>query len=119
MKTVLFIAGVLFTALGALGALLPLLPTTPFLLLAAACFAKSSPAAHAWLLRAPLIGPVLTDYLDHRVVPVRAKIVALLLMWPAITWAAVGVVPWPELGAVMFAVAAGVTIYLLRLPSRT
>lgn len=117
MRIALYIVGWIATALGALGAVLPLLPATPFLLLAAACFAKSSPGTREWLLRAPLLGPILTDYLEHRVVTRRTKAVALLLMWPAIAFAAVSV-PLVAVSVLLFAIAAAVTIYLLRLPSR-
>lgn len=118
MRIVLFITGWLATALGALGALLPLLPTTPFLLLAAACFAKSSPRSRAWLLNSPVLGPVLQQYLQHRVVPRRAKAVALLLLWPSIGWTATRAVPVPAVGAALVVLAFVVTVYLLSLPSR-
>lgn len=118
MRIVLFVTGWLATALGALGAVLPILPTTPFLLLAAACFAKSSPRSRAWLLRSPVLGPVLEQYLQHRVVPQRAKAVALLLLWPSIGWTATRAVSVPAVDAALVILAFVVTLYLLSLPSR-
>lgn len=72
--------GVLFLVVGAVGAVLPLLPTTPFVLLAAGCFAKSSPRMHAWLLRSELFGPVLRNWEQNRCMPRRARRISLLMM---------------------------------------
>lgn len=116
MRGVLFITGWLATGLGALGVFLPLLPTVPFLLLAAACFARSSPRTRAWLVGSPVLGPALQQYLDHRVVPLRAKVVALALLWPGVGWAATAVVPVPAVSIALVVVAVAVSVYLVRLP---
>jgi uncharacterized protein len=74
--------GLLSVALGLLGAVLPLLPTTPFLLLAAMCFARSSPALHAWLVGHPRLGPPIRDWQAHGAISRPAKrmaVVAILL----------------------------------------
>lgn len=74
----LFLAlGVLFLVLATLGTVLPLLPTTPFLLLAAACLARSSPRLLAWLRRSPLFGPLLRDWERDRGVRLHVKVVAV------------------------------------------
>ncbi len=65
--------GFLFTALGAVGAFLPLLPTTPFILLAAACFVRSSPAFHRRILANRLFGPYVAQWQRNRTVPPEAK----------------------------------------------
>ncbi len=70
-------AGVIFVALGALGVPLPLLPTTPFLILAAACFARSSPRLHRWLYRQKVLGSMLRDWEERRCVTCQVKIVAV------------------------------------------
>ncbi len=72
--------GCLFLLLGAIGVVLPLLPTTPFVLLAAGCFARSSPRLHAWLLDSALFGPVLRNWEDNRCIPRNARRVALVMM---------------------------------------
>ncbi|WIY52378.1 DUF454 family protein [Devosia sp. YIM 151766] len=69
--------GMLMLALGALGAVLPLLPTTPFLLLAAACFARSFPRLEAWLLDHPRFGPPLADWRHSGAIAPRIKTVAV------------------------------------------
>lgn len=78
--------GLVFVGLGALGVFLPLLPTTPFLLLAAACFARSSPRLHGWLIGSPLLGPLLLDWERHGAIALRAKWTCTVLLLGAISW---------------------------------
>lgn len=72
--------GTLFVLLGLLGLFLPVLPTTPFLLLAAACFARSSRRVFNWLLNHPQFGPLIREWREHRSIPYRAKRTALWLI---------------------------------------
>ncbi len=69
--------GFIFVGLGFIGAFLPVLPTTPFLILAAACFARSSTRFESWLLNHPHFGPLLTDWRARGAIPRRAKFAAL------------------------------------------
>jgi uncharacterized membrane protein YbaN (DUF454 family) len=73
VRGLLIAAGGLCTALGLVGAFLPILPTTPFLLLASACFARSSPRFHRRLLASPVFGPYLTQWRRERTIPPEAK----------------------------------------------
>jgi uncharacterized membrane protein YbaN (DUF454 family) len=75
-----FVVGVACLATGAAGIVLPLLPATPFLLLAAYAFARSSPRMHAWLLAHPRFGPVIDDWRRHGAIARNTKIAALALM---------------------------------------
>lgn len=72
--------GGLCLLVGAIGVFLPLLPTTPFVLLAAACFARSSPRMHHWLLQHRLFGPMLQQWEQKRCIPCRIRNLALLMM---------------------------------------
>jgi len=72
--------GVTFLVLGVVGIFLPLLPTTPFLLLAAGCFARASRRMHHWLLNHTVLGPIVLEWREHRAMPRRAKRAALLLL---------------------------------------
>ena len=80
--------GFMFVGLGLAGVFLPLLPTTPFLLLAAGCFARSSPAFHDWLLTHRLLGPYIRDWERDRSIPVTAKVTAVSMMAASLSWMA-------------------------------
>ena len=72
--------GLMFVGLGFIGAFVPLMPTTIFLILAAACFTRSSPRLEAWLLNHPRFGPTLRAWRAEGAVPRQAKIAACLGM---------------------------------------
>lgn len=117
LRLVLTAAGLLCTGLGILGIFLPLLPTVPLLLLAAACFARSSERCHRWLLDHPRFGPALRGYLDGRGIPRRAKVKAIVLIWVTLPASAFLFVTLPWVQALLIAIGLGVTLYLLRLPT--
>jgi uncharacterized membrane protein YbaN (DUF454 family) len=105
--------GWLSVALGVIGIFLPVLPTTPFLLLAAACFARSSPRFYHWLVDHPRLGPWIGGYLNGEGIPLKGKVYAIGLMWISI-----GVSCWlvPMVWARVFmgVSAVLVTVYILR-----
>lgn len=70
----------MFLLIGGVGVVLPLLPTTPFVLVAAACFAKSSPRMHAWLLANRVFGPVIMDWEKKKCISLKVKLSALTMM---------------------------------------
>ena len=110
-------AGWLCILLGALGVLLPLLPTTPFLLLAAACFARSSPRCREWLLNNKHFGPLLRQWRDNHTIPGRAKIKAIVIT--AITFAvSIAVVDQLILRLLLLSIAVCVLVFLKRLPTK-
>jgi len=77
LKALLLLLGFLFVGIAAIGVVLPGLPTTPFLLLAAACFARSSERFYAWLLRNRVFGPMIRDWRETRSMSRRSKAIAL------------------------------------------
>lgn len=77
MRHVYLALGLALVAIGFVGAFLPVLPTTPFLILAAGCFARSSARLESWLLDHPRFGPLLRAWRDHGAIPRRAKAMAL------------------------------------------
>jgi uncharacterized membrane protein YbaN (DUF454 family) len=108
-------AGAAALATGIVGIVLPVLPTTPFVLLAAACFARGSPRLEAWLLAHPRFGPAIRDWRTHRAVPLRAKQLAWTMMAAGSAWAW-----WMLPRAWCWApalVCAGVALWMWRLPT--
>lgn len=79
-QTLLVAAGLVALGLGLLGIALPGLPTTPFVLLAAACFARASPRLHRWLTTHRYLGPMVRDWEAHRSLPLRVKWIAITMM---------------------------------------
>lgn len=79
-RWVLLAAGHTFVALGVIGAFLPIMPTTVFLILAASCYGKASPALHRKLLAHRTFGPVVRDWEEHRAMSVKAKAVAIVMI---------------------------------------
>lgn len=80
MRIVYLSLGWLLAAIGVIGVFLPVLPTTPFLIMAVACFARSSPRLEAWLLEHPKFGGPLRDWRERRAIPRKAKIAAVTMM---------------------------------------
>lgn len=107
--------GIFFVGLAILGAALPLLPTTPFLLVAAACFAKSSPRMHKMLLQNKVFGPLIYHWQQSRSIPKRAKVIALSSMVLAVCWSCY-MVDNNILRVVVVLLVAGPFIFLSRLP---
>lgn len=112
-------AGSLFLGLGAVGLFLPVLPTTPFLLLAAACFFRGSDRMYSWLITHRLFGRAIRNYREHRAVSKRAKVVSISALWLFIGFSVLFAVPalWHKL--LLLAIAAGVTLFLLSLKTAT
>lgn len=96
-RYVLLAIGWSMVALGILGAFLPLLPTTPFLILAAWCFSRSSPRLHAWLLKQPKLGPVIQEWEKNKVIRPHIKLysVTIMIMGGTISWWKLDGRPWP------------------------
>tara|TARA_R100000541_G_scaffold301_4_gene1257 strand:+ start:17689 stop:18090 length:402 start_codon:yes stop_codon:yes gene_type:complete len=113
-RYVLLVIGWLSVTLGIIGIFLPVLPTTPFLLLAAACFVRSSRRFYDWLVTHPRLGPWFRDYLEGNGIPLKGKVYAIATMWLSIgvsCW----LVPmfWARIG--MLTSATLVSIYILRM----
>lgn len=118
-KGVLAAIGIISVGLGTIGVFLPLLPTTPFLLLAAACFIRSSDRLYNWLIHHRWFGRYIRNYREHRAITLSAKIVTLTLLWCAIGYSVVFVAGTWWLRALLAAIAIGVTTHILILKTLT
>ncbi|AKO97839.1 YbaN family protein [Marinovum sp. SP66] len=108
--------GCLAIALGVLGIFLPLLPTTVFLLLAAFCFARSSPRLHAWLVEHPTLGPPILNWRDYRAISQRAKVLAVSTMGVVLLAGLVlGLSAW--LVTLQAVVLAGAALFIVTRPT--
>jgi uncharacterized membrane protein YbaN (DUF454 family) len=118
-KYLLITAGSICLFLGILGLFLPLLPTTPFLLLAAACFFRSSERMYQWLIHHKLFGRPIKAYRQFKAVSIRAKVISLLLLWICITSSALFAVSDVWIRVVLVVIAAAVSGYILHLRTLT
>ncbi|TFG69106.1 MAG: DUF454 domain-containing protein [Anaerolineales bacterium] len=118
-KIVLMIAGFLSIGLALFGIFIPILPTTPFLLLAAGCFVRSSPRLYSWLIHHKWFGDYIRHYRENRAITIQAKIVTLLLLWGMIGYTAFGIVTAWWLRILLGIIAGGVTWHILSLRTLT
>jgi uncharacterized membrane protein YbaN (DUF454 family) len=99
--------------MGILGILLPLLPTTPFLLLAAACYAKGSKRFYNWLLNNKFFGKYIINYREGRGIPIKSKIATIILLWLTISYSVIFVVTIFIVQLLLILIAIGVTYHIL------
>ena len=124
VRTLWLVAGTICVMLGTIGIVLPILPTTPFLLAAAACYYKSSPRMHRWLLNNKWFGEYIRNYTEGKGLTKKTKITALALLWATIGFSTVFmlnrllpaqlVLP---IQIIMIVVAIAVSLHILRLPT--
>lgn len=115
LRYFLLVTGFLFLVLGVLGIFLPILPTTPFLLLAAACYVRSSERFYAWLLSHPTLSKYVLGYLDGQGIPAKAKKYTLLTLWLTLSLTLFIVPLWP-IRILLAVIGLSVSVYILRLP---
>lgn len=118
LHPILIVCGWISVALGLIGTFLPLIPTTPFLLLAAYCFARSSERFYNWLLSNRIFGPTIRSYREGHGLTVRQKATTLTVMWLVYGITLVFFVPSWYGRVPMILLGVGVTTYLVRLPTR-
>ncbi len=113
-KYLLIAAGVISLNLGIIGIFVPILPTTPFILLAAACFMKSSNSLYQWLTNHKYFGKYIENYIKYKAVTLKSKIISIVILWIVILISVIIVkIIWLKILLVIIAI--GVTIHLLKL----
>jgi len=118
VRWLLIILGTISLVLGIIGAFVPLLPTTPFLLLTAFLYFKSSPKAYNWLIGHKYLGPYIVNYREKKIIPVRAKVITLILMWGSVLNCIIFFIDKPWTKILLLAIIIGVTIHILSFKSK-
>ena len=106
------VAGFLLVTIGVIGIFLPLLPTTIFLILASACFVKSSPKANEWLRNHKIFGVYLKNYQDNSGLTIKSKIFSIIFLWLSILVSAFFLTDELYIRIILLAIAIGVSIHL-------
>lgn len=116
LKALLIFVGWLSVVLGVIGIFLPIMPTTPFLLLAAACFVRTSPKFYQWLVGHPRLGKYLVYYLEGKGIPLKAKIYTIALI--AISMSVTSyIVPVTAVKILLPLIGVLVALYIVRQPT--
>ncbi len=115
VRILLVVCGTLCVTLGILGMILPLLPTTPFLLLAAFCYSRSSKRFYNWLMTNRWCGKYIRNYRQGKGISLKQKLLTILLLWLTIGYAAGFVVRLWWVKIILLGIAIGVTTHLIRI----
>ena len=113
LRYILVIAGTVFLGFGLIGIFLPILPTTPFLLLAAACYARSSKKFYDWLMNNRWFGTYIKNYREGRGVPLKVKVFTISLLWITILASVFFIISNFLVELILIIVAIGVTTHIL------
>lgn len=107
-----YILGTMCLVLGAIGIFFPILPTTPFLLLAAACYVRSSQKAYDWLLNNKIFGQYIRNYREGKGMPIKIKLITLTFLWITILISVVLIrILWVQI--LLIIIASGVSIHII------
>jgi len=111
-------AGTIALALGFIGIAVPVMPTTPFLLLAAACYLRGSRRMYDWLMGNRWFGTYLLDYMEGRGIPMITKVLTLVVLWSTIGFSMIFITTNPILRVILLVIAVGVTFHLAMVKTR-
>jgi len=116
LKRILYYtAGTIFLALGIIGIVFPILPTTPFLLLTAACYVRSSEKAYNWLIHNKLFGKIIRDYIEGKGLPIKVKLITIILLWITIFFSIVLIaIFWVQILLIIIASLVSIHILLIK-----
>ncbi len=113
IRYILIFFGTFFVILGLIGIILPILPTTPFLLLAAACYARSSNKAYTWLLNNKWFGSYIKNYNEGKGIPLKVKIMAISFLWITILASLIFIIEFFLVEILLLIIASLVSIHIL------
>ena len=115
VKILLITSGTFFIGVGLMGIFLPILPTTPFLLISAALYARSSTRFYNWLINNRIFGQYIKNYREGKGIPLRLKIMTITLLWITIGCSAVFAIDILWVIIMLVIIAAGVTVHVIRI----
>ena len=115
IKFLLITIGTFFIGVGIVGIFVPMLPTTPFLLISAALYAKSSARFYDWLINNKIFGQYIKNYREGKGIPLRLKIITIALLWITIGCSAVFAVDIFWVRIMLIIIVAGVTVHIIRI----
>ncbi|MBN1410809.1 MAG: YbaN family protein [Spirochaetales bacterium] len=118
-KVFLIIAGNISLSLGVAGIFLPVLPTTPFLLLSAACFLRSSDKLYYWLTHHRIFGNYIQGYVKYKAISLRAKVISITALWLVIGSTIIFFISSLWIRILLILIAVGVTFYLVSIKTLT
>ena len=113
MKIILATIGTIALVLGIIGIFLPVLPTTPFLLLSATLYVRSSQRLYDWLMSHRHLGPYIRNFTENKAIPLRVKIVSVSLVWTTLLYCALFVAKVWWMSAMFITIATAVSIHIL------
>ena len=117
VRPLFFIAGTTTLVLGAVGVVLPVLPTTPFLLLALACYCRSSERMTHWMQNNKYFGKYIRRYKEGKGISLKTKIIAIAFLWITIGYSALFIIPIWIAQIILFVILVAVTLHIVRLPT--
>jgi len=115
IQILLITLGTFFVGVGIAGIFIPVLPTTPFLLLSAALYAKSSKRFYNWLINNRIFGQYIKNYREGKGIPLRLKIITITLLWITIGCSAIFAVDILWVRILLVAIAVGVMVHVVRI----
>jgi len=118
MRVILVLLGTLFVVIGIIGIFLPILPTTPFMLLAAGCYAKSSTRFYNWIMNNKIFGPIIREWREYRAIPRKAKWIAMSLLVLTFGTSIIFFVPIFYVQILLTFMCVGMLIFMWRIPVR-
>ena len=118
IKVLLITTGTFFIGVGIIGIFIPILPTTPFLLISAALYARSSKRFYNWLINNKIFGIYIKNYREGRGIPLKLKIITIALLWITIGSSAIFAIDIFWVRVILVVIAIGVTIHIIRIRSK-
>jgi uncharacterized membrane protein YbaN (DUF454 family) len=114
-RTLFVIIGTLFLIIGFIGVVIPVLPTTPFLLLAAACYIRGSKRIHNWMINNSIFGDFVKNYMERKGITVKQKIITLMFLWLTIIISIYYLIDSIPITIALFVIAIAVSAHILRI----